>query len=389
MKYGLVSAAYPPELDGIGDYTWWMAETLGAQNDIRVFTRKGLESRVRNVKVVSFFDESKANSFASLMRHVKIWSEMEDETCWLILQYNPFSWGRRGFCPLVPYTLRAIKRLPKAPNIAVMFHETHVPRWPWKFMLMQIWQKPLFRQMCRVADIAFSSTEKYARQVHSVNPTLQCRALGVGSNVSLCELSQVNARAVLGIPREILVLGVFGSAHISRRLDWIAQTLRAAREKRGEVILLYVGGHGQSVLAVCGSNGLIDAGIQDEMRVGLYLRAMDLILAPFSDGISSRRGSIMASLQHGIPVASTLHEESDQVFQGKVPANLLLSKARSIHGFATDVSRWLSDCSWKPRVPCEELASFYERHFSWGRIAGAMTTDLGDYCINKAELLKY
>jgi hypothetical protein len=37
------SAAYPPDLDGIGDYTWWLAGALVKETgkEMRVITRKG------------------------------------------------------------------------------------------------------------------------------------------------------------------------------------------------------------------------------------------------------------------------------------------------------------------------------------------------------------
>lgn len=351
-----------------------------------VFTRNRVPHLVSpNVNVASFFDSAKSSSFVSLASYVEAWSKQGDETHWLVLQYNPFCWGRRGYCPWVFRTLRRIKQLSNAPRIAVMFHETYVPRWPWRFTVMRLWQKPIFRQICRIADAAFAATENYASRVRSMRGQLHCECVGVGSNIPICKLSQVEARQSLEISQDRLVVGIFGFAHVSRQLGWIARTVWAVREKRPGAILLYVGSQGNAVQAACGGSDMIDAGSQKPERVGLYLRAMDLVLAPFSDGISSRRTSVMSPMQHGVPIASTITRDSDSIFNGDIPASLLLSKARDANTFTADVLSWLAACSWKPQVPCEQLALLYERHFSWSRIAGRMVADLANFRAGEEE----
>jgi len=379
MRIGLISGAYPPDFDGIGDYTWWLAQTLalrsGVDCPVRVFTSGGTERPVDpGVEVYPIFDSPRPASFRELLRCPAI-----TELDWLVLQYNPFSFGPRGYCPWVPETLALLQKSRNGPRIAVMFHETVVPRWPWKFAVMYCWQQPIFRAVCRVADVAFVSTERWIPQVQRIAPQLPVRHLPVGSNIPLCRVSREEARERLGIEQGALVLGVFGGAHISRRLGWIAATVREVRKRNTErpTLLLYVGADGRAVQAACPEANIIDSGPVPGMEVGLRLRAMDAMVSPFLDGISTRRGSVIAALQHGVPVASTRSSWTDRVFLAMTPIPLLLSVANSATRFAIEVSGWLERLRGIPQMEVQsEVCQFHGQHFLWSAISGKLQSTL-------------
>jgi glycosyltransferase involved in cell wall biosynthesis len=53
----------------------------------------------------------------------------------------------------------------------------------------------------------------------------------------------------------------------------------------------------------------------DSVAVAAHLGACDLMIQPFPDGASTRRGSIMAGLALGVPVASNLGEASEPIWK--------------------------------------------------------------------------
>ena len=383
MKIALLSAAFPPDLDGIGDYTWWLSCELVRQgHQVSVFTSEGpIRQSPEGVAVVQFFNTNDARTSPDLASAVAATMISYD---WLVVQYNPFGYGKRGFCPWLPRTLRKIRRSQPSLRIAVMFHETMVPRWPWRFALMRLWQRPIFRQMCRLSNVLFVSTERWLPEVRSARPSGPVFHLAVGSNVPLHEISQAEARRSLGIPINARVVGIFGAAHVSRLVEWIAEgaaALAADGMPSRETIVLYVGSDGVEIKKVCASWRLrvVDRGKQASSQVGLNLRAMDMLLTPFADGVSTRRGSVMAALQHGIPVATTVRSWTDGVLRGGGCPQLLGSSAETSGDFTRDLLNWSGKILSAGSVPVAALADFYQQNFSWSTIAGKMVATLVAY----------
>ncbi len=377
MKVGLISSGYAPDVDGIGDYTWWMAKTLAAHREVEtpvaVFTRTGSDHKISaGVAVSPFFDARHPRTFSNLPETLK-----GRNLDWLVLQYNPFGWGRRGYCPRVPSTLHKLRRSQAAPRLAVMFHETTVPPWPWKFTVMLMWQWPILRSVCRAVDVAFVSTDRWVPQVKRVAPRLPVHVLPVGSNIPLCDISQEEARLKIGIESDALVLGVFGSAHMSRRLDWIAAAINEARRRRPErkTMLLYVGPDGEAIRRAVGDADLIDCGVLPSEEVGARLRAMDAAISPFIDGMSARRTSVISVLHHGIPVATTQVSWTEALFREATPAGLLVSKATSAETFAMETADWLDQLP-AGEVPDSRVVEFHDENFSWPGIADTMVRHL-------------
>ncbi|GAT35365.1 glycosyltransferase [Terrimicrobium sacchariphilum] len=362
----LVSAAYPPDLDGIGDYTWWLGGALSRAigDGIPVITRTGDHLAQEGVKVHGVFDPHDLSSVRKLPFCVN--------GGWLVFQYNPFSWGRRGWCPAVPEALNSVKAVHPHLKLAVMFHETTVPRWPWKFALMRRWQRPVFRKICKLADVAFASSERYVRQIEKVGHPMSVVHLPVGSNVARSSLDREEACRAMRLPDDAILVGVFGSAHESRLLDWIGAAFAGVKENQPHAKVLYVGPHGDAIARAVGDSSLvIDMGIQPSDRAGVCLSAMDLLLAPFNDGISTRRGSVIAAFQNGVPVATTLSKWTDSVFRSQAPAALLLSQATTAIDFARDTAEWatfLNNHSQKARYR-EDIQAFHDAVFSWDLIA--------------------
>ncbi len=400
MRVGLIAAAYPPDLDGIGDYTWCLAGTVARQlrnaqasvcetgekrfrlpeaPPVIVFTRIGMDHRpAKDVEVARFFDPEFPRTFAALTESIATdYSNPGRQIDWIVLQYNPFSWGSRGYCPKVPRTMQRLRQIPDSPRLAVMFHETAVPKWPWRFSVMFAWQYPIFRNVCRLAEVAFVSTMRWTAQVRRAAPKLPVHHLPVGANIPLSEVSQQEARSKLGIDRDALVLGVFGGAHISRRLDWIATVIGETRRRRlhRKTVLLYVGSDSDAMRGAFGTVDLMDCGALPAAMVGARLRAMDAAISPFLDGVSTRRGSVMALLQHGIPLATNQNLLTDEVFRRATPAGILVSSATSSEAFATETVDWLDRLA-PGSVPDPEITAYHDLHFSWQSIASMMLKHL-------------
>lgn len=383
MNISFATAAYPPDLDGIGDHSWWLAGTLAREGSyaITVLTRQGPVTVQPGVHVDPIFDPANLATVRNLPAALEL-GRLTTPGSWLVFQYNPFSWGRRGWCPNVPQALAGIRRLSPSLGLAVIFHETTVPRWPLRFAAMRLWQRRFFRATCRLADVTFASTGRYQRQVRAAGSRSEPILLPVGSNLSRSSLSHEAARRELGLSTKEVVVGVFGSAHMSRRLDWIAAAFRALCARFSNVKLLYLGPDGRAIgNALGGREFLIDLGVCSAQKAGACFTGMDLLLAPFVDGMSTRRGSAIAALQNGVPLATNVTEWTDGVFAGSGLRGLLLSRATDAREFASDVAAWSSFLTAPEALPALrlEVREFHDRFFAWPVIAHSLQNTLGNF----------
>lgn len=374
MRITILSQKFPPDRDGIGDHTWWLSRQLaGEGHEIRVVTTAGAERDIpEGVSLDPILETDPATRILALPKRLQSASAALPD--WIVVQYNPFSFGRYGFCPFLPVALSRLRAC--GARIAPLFHETMVPRWPWRFFVMRLWQHRTFCGICRIADASFISTNRWRDQVKRVSPRLPCHHLPVGSNIGLSDVPKHEARRQLGLDADGLLIGAFGQAHVSRLFPWIGAVARGLAARDRGAAVLYVGPQGGQLRKECSGVKFVDLGFQPPEHLGVCLRAADLVVSPYSDGISTRRGSAMAPLQHGIPVATTRPDIlTDEVFLDAPPA-LLLSRARNAGEFAADVADWWRLRQTAPATPDRALMDYYEREFSWQRIAGKLIRGL-------------
>jgi glycosyltransferase involved in cell wall biosynthesis len=371
-KVSLAAGGYPPDLDGIGDYAYWLARALAERPDVLqpvdVYTRTGDHAPAEGVRIRPFFEFSRQSSFRNLLPLVR-----EDCPDWLVLQYNPFSWGARGWCSAVPWTLGKLKEIPRAPKVAVMFHETTVPKWPWRFALMYAWQRPILRGVARQADRIFVSTKRWIPELVSAGAVAPMSLLPVGANIPRSSLSKEDARRLLGVQNDCLVLGVFGSAHPSRLLDWIAEAAEAVSQKNLDLLVLHVGPEGEVMRRAMEALPFRSLGVKSAIEVADALRAMDCVVSPFIDGISSRRGSVIAALNNGIRVATTGRHWTDDCFLSASSDAVLVSTAHNKTTFAREVAEWAKPIDHRVARGVE---SWHDANFSWPIIAEQMMIGL-------------
>jgi glycosyltransferase involved in cell wall biosynthesis len=391
---GVLCGGFPPQIDGIGDYTWHLSRELAQQgHPVQVLTSeqplqaedvlsRSLDSSVSateraGITVTRCFDPDRPATFRSLENH------LSPDLDWLVVQYNPFGFGPRGFNPWLIEALAAIRRRTRT-RIAVMFHETYVPAWPWKFTAMRLWQWPQFVALTRLAHAIFVSSERWIGQIHACTPRAACIHLPVGSNLPRCPDSRTEARQRLGIDPETKVVGAFGSGHVSKLSRLVSVAAGAVARRFPDTILLSVGKGGQALRAECPGLNFRDEGALPPEEAALRIRAMDVMLAPFADGLSTRRGSAIAALQHGVPVCSTVTPWTDRLLVDPPWAGIRLSAPDRLDVYAQNAL----DLIAQP-PPGEEIQQRHDAVFGWPNIAGRLlaflnpafkrSTDYTDY----------
>ena len=307
----IVAAALPPALDGIGDYTATTAAELarqGAAVEILVSGHAAVDPVPGVTVTPGAFDATRPRSCWGLADALA-----ERRPDWALLQYNPFSYGRRGFNPVLPAALRRAKRRTPGLRLAVMAHEVAMPADSLRNAVMRSYQLWQFHRLGKVADLMLFSMSKTADAYRRRHPGRRVEHLPVGSNLPRVEADRDQVRAELGIPPKAVVLGVFGTAHPSRLLGHVAAAAAAVRASGRDGRVLYIGPDGEKVRAALGESiPLLDRGPLPPAEASRSFAAMDVYLCPFIDGVSTRRTSFFVGLQHGVATVTTRGKNTDE-----------------------------------------------------------------------------
>ena len=332
MRVDIVFPVLPPALDGIGDHTAQIARRMAGSADVRVLTAQADATPIPGVDIQPVFSVNPPWGVRSLFDAVA--ARPPD---WLIVQFNQFSYGRWGLNPFLPRTLRRIRQQHPDVRIAWMAHEDFVPATSLKFRIMRQWQQRQFRALGQLADHVFFSIDPWVKKYASWFPETPVDHFPIGSNMPRVNEDPQRLRREYDID-EAFVVGFFGTLR-ARHLGHIIAALKAIHDATPqEVVLLSVGPDGDALTgaltAALPSLRMIDAGRLPALDVSRHLAAMDLQLAPFTDGVSTRRGSFMAGLQHGVPTVATDGELTDHVLREAHGEALILTPVDDTSAFA-------------------------------------------------------
>ena len=159
-------------------------------------------------------------------------------------------------------------------------------------------------------------------------------------------------------------------------LDWVGSAARAVYHRFPRISILYVDQDGQPVREACAGVPFLDKGCVPATEAALGIRAMDLLLAPFTDGISTRRTLAMSALQHGVPLCSTISKWSDSVFRDWRRPGLSLCNPSRVEKYVSCVLAVTDEVLGNANLG-NHLKDFYDARSSWPVISNRMLAQLG------------
>jgi len=356
MKIHMIVAALPPELDGIGDYTVKLSKELAQYAGVTILTTCPNPDPIPGIDIQTVFSVDDPGSVAVIEDRVV--SEKPD---WVVLQYCPFSYGRWGLNLQLPEVFHRIKRRLPTTNFAVMVHEPFVPIESCKLAVMTTWQRWQLRRLGSASNLILFSIQPWADRFRGWFPGKHIMHLPVGSNIDQSVISKEEARRRLNIPPQACVLGIFGWMHDSRMMSRVE---KAAKTVGKNAIVLYIGPNPDAASASLSSIDYIAEGPFPPEEISRRFAAMDISLSAFNDGISTRRGSFMCALAHGIPTVGTRGCNTDQILLKNDGSSFLLAETMDEGEFCAHVARLDKDKSlWKHLS--KNSKQLYLDHFSW------------------------
>ncbi len=319
-RWAILTGEYPPQRGGVSDYTRLVARGLVAAGDtVRVFApRSGDDSDTDDPGVEIHRLPGRFGPRSLMVLETRLEEQRVDR---ILVQYVPHAFGWKAMN--VPFALWLAARAGRFAPVSLMFHEVAFPfrRWPLSHALLGS-VTPV------MARIAAGTAERVFVSIPAWGPLLKSRIPAEWLPVP-CTIDANPAPEVVALVRNrVRVPGVPLVGHFGTCGEIIAAMLVPALvellcSSDARVLLIGRGSrefrarldarHPEFAQRVSATGELADA------DVSAHLRACDLLLQPYPDGISSRRTSAMAGLANGVPVATNLGALSEPLWsQGAV-----------------------------------------------------------------------
>ena len=135
--------------------------------------------------------------------------------------------------------------------------------------------------------------------------------------------------------------------------------------------MLYVGPQGQAVREALGEVPVITDGPLPAEEVSRRFAAMDIYFAAYADGVSTRRGALMAGLQHGAAIVGTKGTLTDDILRESDGEAFLLADAGAPDALNAHVLRLVGDAALRERLG-QGARRLYETQFSWPVISSRL-----------------
>ena len=369
MRLGILSPGAKGATCGVADHTRLLSSQWRSQGyEVLVVTTSSIQDSARE--------------FASFAPQ------------WVVMQYTPqlYGPGTRGVALFLASHVSLLRRALQC-KVALIAHELHYPvSLSSRGLLLGLPQRLQIGALAKTADAVFVTTSKFKEQLSQITRRVGSmpEILPVGSNIGESALASPQEREIFrrqwrhshGLSADTRLLVHFGGAHPTRlfHLGW--EALDAATDRWGaeKVRMVYLGltpdqlSESLSLANLSRLTPQVSAyGVLPAEQIVSWLRASDVTIAPFMDGISTRRGSAMAAMANHCPIATTRGVQTDV----HTPWDELCAIS-SDDGFRDYPSRVVNlleqpDIALKIAVRAKK---YYDASFSWPVISNAILTKL-------------
>jgi polysaccharide biosynthesis protein PslF len=367
LKLLVITGTWPPMRCGVGDYASMLCEHLShLAVSVHVLTSRQARPDLRlgghsHLEVHPVVENWSWPTLALIRRLV---AELKPDV--INLQWPTAAYGRSVAVNWLPVSLAL--HFPKIPFVTTL-HELRYFR---PLTRLRIWPALFLSRRLIVVD---PLDMKY---IHGLHVAQRCVHIPIASNLPATPkgFDRAGQRRRLGFSEADFVVGFFGFANPPKGLETLFVALRQLRPRHPNLKLLLLSQlseqntYERRLLHELKDSGLdavtVRPAYAEPRQAAEILAAADCAALPYTDGVSVKRGSLMACLAQGLPIVTTLpaRGEAGDFHQGE---NLLLVPPRDAAALAGALEKLLGDPDLRARLALGawDLA----RSFSWEDIA--------------------
>jgi len=379
MNVCMICPTFPPNDKpcGVGDYTHELAlrlSCLGLSLTVVASTSHRGDPR-SSIPTIPFTRAWDRRALSGLLRMIRT-------ECFNLvhIQYTPELYGRSPWMKLFP----AASVILGGPPVIVTPH-TLVGGYPSATVLAPLLVGFSRRIICPNDEVAYLISRYLPFLRRRVRP------IPIGSNIPGPPTAPASTRRAtrvdLGLDEGMILLSHFGFAYPGKGLETLLGALAALHAAGTPFRLAVIGSvwpgaeaYAEQLQTLSRNLGLNDhvqwLGRCSRERVAALLSASDIYVVPYDDGISSRRGTLMAGVVHGLPIISTYPARPSRWFRDG--ENVLLVPPKDEAALTEAILEMIAspDLRQRLRQGIQELACT----FSWPRIAEATAAVYREVC---------
>jgi glycosyltransferase involved in cell wall biosynthesis len=376
MQRHIITSEYPPQPGGVSDYTQQVAEGLARQGeDVHVWCPGSGDPALApgSVHVHRDLGRIAPRDLEAVGRQLDRFPAPRR----VLVQYVPHGYGRRSMN--VPFCLWLRRRAKKhGDHLEIMVHEAFLTfEGSWR----QYGAALIHRLMTVIllqaaARVWFSAPECERRwKFYTLGRRVPFACLPVPSNVRVAR----NESAILSIRRRYipqggLLLGHFGTygAPVLSVLEPILQNV--ARQIPGQPLLLMGRNSLEFRQHLVGmypawEKALHATGPLDQEELSCHIAACDLLLQPYPDGATTRRGSLMVGVAHGKAIVTTRSKVTEPLWERS--AAVRLTPAGDADAFVQALLELLQDPAERARMS-QTAGRLYQERFDISHTLAAL-----------------
>jgi glycosyltransferase involved in cell wall biosynthesis len=315
VVWHVVTCEYPPKIGGVSDYTFLIARELAKTGDEVHVWSPGTNGHLPEVPGVSVHEELGGFSPRHLWRVGKLLNAFARPRR-LLVQWVPHGYGYRSMNIFFCLWLWLRARF-KGDEVEIMFHEVWLGfGGSWKKNMAAALHRVMIKLLKQAASRIWIAGERW-------------RPYLLGSRAPVCWLPVPSNVPSNPSPRRIAairyhrgaasryLIGHFGigNLYVERMLlNFIPSLL----EDRSDVVFLLIGkGSHEFARQVCNAHPklverICSTGVLSSEEIAAHIGACDLMVQPYPDGVSTRRGATMAVLANGRPLLTTSGHSTEQ-----------------------------------------------------------------------------
>ena len=312
MKVCFIVGAFPPMKCGIGDYTYNLCREL-LKNDIEidVITSKKVDSsRIGKIRVHNVIDKWDYSDLANIIREIK---QIQPDI--VHIQYPSDEYGKSFFINFLPSILKKKFKV----KVIETVHE-----------YLNYTTKGKLRNLInyKAADTILVVENQYINKIKSFAPLfskrLNIKYIPIGSNIPK---SNINSNQFNGLKEKLglkgeKIISYFGFVNQLKGIETLLDSFNIILKTNKNVKLLLIAEldknneyHEKISKRISDlkleKNIVITGYVDSADEVADYLKVSDLVVLPFTNGVSERNGSFLAAYNQDVPIITTSIEHKD------------------------------------------------------------------------------